>query len=117
MVSGRPFRRRLSRRLAGCELGGEVAHQHLIGVRVDVDLFAGQREREIGGVGRKFAAHLFGGGGDFLLGGLNYFSQLVFRGFLDPDFFAFRFFFRGGLHSADLDVHLAQAVFNVRQSG
>ena len=64
----------------------------------------------------QFAANLLGGGGDFLLGSLHHFSEVVFGGFLDAGFFGFRFFFGGGLHPADFDVHLAQTILDVGEA-
>src|ERR1700733_8152138 len=98
------------------ELRGEVADEHLVGVRIYIDLLASQSQSEVGGVDRQLTANLFWGGGGFLFGGLNNFSEIVFGGLLDTGFLGFRFFFWRGLHSADLAVHLTQTILDIREA-
>ena len=101
------------RRSIRSQLRGKDADQYLVGIGIDVDLFTGQGDGEVGGMGAQFAAGLFGGGGDFLLGGQHHFAHIFFRGFLDAGFLGVGFGFGGGLHASDFDVQLAEAILDV----
>ena len=58
----------------------------------------------------QFAARLFRGGGDFLLGGEHHFLIVFFCGFLDSSSSAVSFFFGVGLHLSNFYIQLAQPI-------
>ena len=51
---------------ADAQLSGKIPHQCLIGSGIDMNLFLGKANREVGGMCRQLATGRFDGGHDFL---------------------------------------------------
>src|SRR5271169_5758097 len=94
--------------IAGGQLRGKRTDQYLVGIGIDVNLFAGQRDGQTCGVHGQFAASKFSGGGDFLLGREHHFADIFFRSFLDAHFLGSSFVFGSGLHASNFHIQLAQ---------
>ena len=100
----------LSRTLGSrSQLPGEIAHQRLVGGRIDTNLFLSETYSQIGCVASQLPACGLDGGIDLLLGRCNDLARVFFRSRLDASLFCRAFFLGGVAHHADFDIEFLQA--------
>ncbi len=91
------------------------AHQRLIGGGVHLNLFSGERDRKIGGVGRQFPPRRLCRGRNLLLRRCDDLTGIFRRCSFDSFFLGGRFPFGGGAHFSDFRVQPGKPGLNIAQ--